>query len=254
MLSTLNSATNSRKIMTTNMLTNWKILRESEDPKMRFLYWLKCREAARIGKMLYDKPPYTCDEIIGKYKFCNVNREHDAVTIWVKDNIRDNPRLIAERTPHLMVMNLAIARLFNHPATLEEIGFPLMSVDRLQTACDVAAARKDRGEKMLRGAYLVTPHGGKNKGVKTSDYVVRIVGYLCESIAPFKHFLGLSGIAEEMLKAYGWQAFMVNQICTDLRYTPWFKDAPDWETFVMAGPGTRRGINRSNGCIERTDV
>src|SRR5258706_9738344 len=40
--------------------------------------------------------------------------------------------------------------------------------------------------------------------------------------------------------------FMVNQIITDMKYTHHLpKDrTSDWKTFILAGPGTQRGLNR----------
>lgn len=235
-------------------MINWKDLRMSTNVQDRFIYWIKCREEARLRKEIDSKPPYTRDPIIGNYKFCNVNREHDAVTIWVRENIREDGFICNMDTPHLMIMNLALARLLNHPETMVEAGLPVGTMEDVVTACQAAEKRKARGDKMLRGAYLVTPHGGKNKGVKTTDYIARIVGHLCDEIAPYGYYSNLKAVAEVMMEAYGWQGFMVNQICTDLRYTPWFEYAPDWETFVLAGPGTRRGVSRYNGATTKEDI
>jgi hypothetical protein len=53
--------------------------------------------------------------------------------------------------------------------------------------------------------------------------------------------------AEFLGKWNGLGPFLVNQIITDMKYSHHLKDAADWDTFVLAGPGTMRGLNRLHG-------
>lgn len=237
-------------------MSNWEKLKQSPDPQERFVYWVMCREQVRIRKKLGEQPPFTEDYILANHKFCNVSREDDAVTIDVKRRIRQDTELLQDTYPHRMILNLAIARLFNHPSTFIIMGLPILTIKKttINDACAYANIRKEVGEKMLRGAYMVTPHGSKNKGIPTYKYIARIVRNLHEAVAEHLVYTDFATLAKIMLKAYGWQDFMVNQLCADLRYTPWFKAAPDWETFVLAGPGTRRGINRYYGATEKNTI
>ena len=41
--------------------------------------------------------------------------------------------------------------------------------------------------------------------------------------------------------------FMTNQVVTDMKYTRYLGAASDCGTFVLAGPGTQRGLNRLHG-------
>lgn len=40
---------------------------------------------------------------------------------------------------------------------------------------------------------------------------------------------------------------MVGQIVADIKYAGVLKDAPDWMTWTVSGPGSRRGLNRVMG-------
>jgi 5-hmdU DNA kinase, helical domain len=78
-------------------------------------YWIREREFIRLRKERGDAPPYgSGDTILATYRFCNVRREDDRVTIWIRDNIRER------YANHLWLM-LCIARQINWPDTLAEL-------------------------------------------------------------------------------------------------------------------------------------
>ena len=72
------------------------------------------RHAIYINKVSGADFPWTEDKILQDYSFCNVFRELDKVTIWIRENWRepfaDHPNL-----PFAMAM----ARQINWPDTLE---------------------------------------------------------------------------------------------------------------------------------------
>src|SRR5690606_38730868 len=78
--------------------------------------WVRKREAIRVRKEAGQEPPYTDDPILRAFRFCNVRREDDRVTVWIRDHIR---RPYADH-PHLWFM-LCIARQINWPETLAEL-------------------------------------------------------------------------------------------------------------------------------------
>lgn len=205
--------------------------------KRRFMYFIEAREDARYGKeVVGGKPPYSTDPIIAQYRFCNINREDDTVTKWIAQHVRSR-----ELTRTEMVTSLAIARIYNEPNTLKCI-LPYQSLELSKATLELL--RKD-GEKLMRGAYMTGAHGTKNKGVNVIDYyhkafveIEKLPWLLCDSLA---------SVAERLVQVEGMGSFFANQICTDLRYTEHYADAPDWSTFILCGPGTRRGIDRWDG-------
>lgn len=62
---------------------------------------------------------WTSDPILMEYRFCNVFRELDRVTIWVRKSWRDK----YSRHPNLWFA-MCVARQINWPDTLAEAGFP----------------------------------------------------------------------------------------------------------------------------------
>ena len=203
-------------------------------PQMLFLHFIAEREDARVAKE-HGIYPHTCDPIIQSFKFCNINREHDRVTRWVKEHVRDNPKINGSKS--CLVMSLAIARVFNHPPTLQQI-LPMRSWAVMRTK--VAELKKEG--KVFRGAYKMPAHGSGGMNVSSADYFIN--GLQQIGAMDFEKCVTLESVALKIQDARGFGPFLANQVTTDLRYTKHFKDAPDWETFVLCGPGTKKGLCR----------
>src|SRR4249919_3123124 len=91
-----------------------------KDPVERLFAFIHERYMIYIRKEAEDKPPWTDDPILRDYRFCNIYREDDKVTVWIRENWRkpnsDDPDLW---------FAMCVARLFNLPTTLEAIGYPV---------------------------------------------------------------------------------------------------------------------------------
>jgi len=212
--------------------------------------WMRAREAARERKEAGHPPPYTNDPVIGEWRFCNVRREDDRVTRWVRSNIRE----AFAGHPHLWFM-LCIARQINWPDTLAELierrawpdtpGFTpeLMTVvlnDR----------KKVRGEKTYGGAYTI--NAPSKKGADKQQHVAET---LCGGLWARRHIFAdrldrsptLQGVHELIRRSKGWGDFMAYQAVVDMRFTPLLNTAADVTSWAAAGPGTLRGLNRVHG-------
>lgn len=202
------------------------------DTRTRLSYWITEREAIRIRKSM-QQSPLTNDPILATMRFCNVNREDDAVTRWVKTNVRD---AYANMGIPFQMQQLVASRIFNHPATLEM----LLPITDFSTALEQLQAIRQRKMKILRGAYLMPPH--RKGAASIEEYWLSVV----EDVGR-QEYTGLNSLqayADTLLKIHGLGPFIVNQLCTDLRYMPIGKNTPDWDTFLLCGPGTTRGLNR----------
>ena len=63
-----------------------------------------------IRKEVYkQRAPWTNDEILQKYKFCNVFREHDSSTVYLENKILTNKKLTLKDK----VLNIYYFRFFN---------------------------------------------------------------------------------------------------------------------------------------------
>lgn len=220
-------------------------------PIESLLHWVREREAIRIRKESGAPQPWTEDPILAKYRFCNVRREDDRVTVWVRKHIREP---FADH-PDLWFM-LAIARWINWPATLEQMiarREDCWPSERGFHPEKIAWALKEReklGQKVFTGAYTI--NAPSKKGASKIDYVANevlgkpwqqrdYIGKLLDNGPTIKR-------AHECLTNYkGWGNFMAYQVCVDLRFTRYLRDASDVSTWAAAGPGTISGLNRVHG-------
>ena len=179
------------------------------------------------------------DPILSNYRFCNVNREHDTVTRWIAKHVRP---VLSYENLSTAVSHLYVCRIFNEPAILNKI----MPLTHFPSARKRLHAMKTEGHKLLRGAYMCVSHGAENRGKSTIDYFMDHAEQLAR--LPFSDCNTLHQVAKKMKHVKGIGDFIANQVCTDLRYqSPWAKEWLDWTTFVLAGPGTKRGLNRYYG-------
>ena len=206
------------------------------DNTERFFYYINERHNIYLKRRKRDPFPWTEDEILQTFSFCNVFRELDTVTIWLRQNWRepyaDHPNL-----PFAMAM----ARQINWPETLEELGFPEhWNPERLKA---IMHGRMDRGEKVYTGAYMLT---GTLGGTKVEQTIDKILTPLYENPPPIHHN-SLQNTWAEYLPYAGFSGFMAYEVVTDLRHTKYLDKAEDIMTWANAGPGAKRGLNRIHG-------
>lgn len=208
-------------------------VRMSDDFYQLLLHWMCEREKARVGS--------TDDPIIREWRFCNVNRCDDRETRWIFRHV-----IAAHEDSSSLWFNLVVARFINWSPTLETIGY-FEEWDAPTFIARIEAI--PAGTKVYTGAYMV-PAGpaGIQKHRYLADCVFtrlwdlaygRAVGFPMPprgaTLADWSNFLRQAPLMGDFLR---------NQIVTDLRYTRYLEGATDWETFVLPGPGTQRGLNR----------
>lgn len=210
-------------------------------------YWVREREAVRIRKACGDPQPWTSDPILSTYRFCNVRREDDRGTVWIRENIR---KPFAEHR-HLWLM-LCIARQINWPETLSELIFngawPVSGAFDPREITTVLNRRKDRGDKVYTGAYMIS--APPTKGADKQAYIAEtVIGDLWRRRAQFERWDGatLQKTHERIMRSNGWGAFMAYQAVVDMRFTYLLGMAEDAQSWAAAGPGTIRGLNRLHG-------
>lgn len=195
-------------------------------------FWIEERENIRRAKERGDPKPWTADPIMRTNRFCNVHREDDKVTRW----IRDNWRLPYAGHPN-MVGAMAMARLVNWPDTLAELGFPEQW--NREHFIRVIADRKARGEKSWTGAYMITAELGAGSPTKEVSVAKTLDWFFEES-------WDLDTCYDAWLdfqEAPRVGSFISAQIVADLKHTPALSNASDKMTFCAPGPGSTRGMN-----------
>lgn len=209
------------------------------------------RERVRVAKESGFHKPWTNDRMLQNYRFCNNNREDDTVTQWIKKWIRDP----YAHHPNLWLM-LALARNINWPPTLLELmedkkhAWPRDQWDPARCR-EIMNARKARGEKLYSGAYMLNAQYGKeNKKADDKAYFTCYIVMLpfwdqhddmtTEILQPDRT---LAHVSTMLQRGHGWGGFMAGQVIADMKMTPFLSDAPDWWTWAVSGPGSRRGLN-----------
>lgn len=199
-------------------------------------YWIKERHAIYEARRLGQKKPWTQDPILQSYRFCNVYRELDKVTIWINKHWR---------TPHKddehLWFAMVVARLINWPDTMEAMGYPGdMSEDQF---VGTIHRRQNAGLKAYSGAYIVSTNG--NSMDKAEYLYQKVLIPMWTQRADNKPIQGekLESFYNRLTSNIGLGTFMAAQVVADMKYAPVLSNAPDWDTFAAPGPGSKRGLN-----------
>ena len=207
------------------------------NPTARVANWINERERIRIRKEAGEVKPWTHDPIFQQYRFCNIRREDDIVTRWIKDNWR-----CYAAAPNLWFA-MCLSRQINWPATLAEIGFP-HHWDAARVLA-IMRNRAARGDKVYGNAYML--RGNVQAGGDKPLYTVTNMDVLFRA--------GDKPLPEDTLENYhlrlmrhpGWGSFMAGQAVADLKHTACLAGAKDWWDWAAWGPGSNRGLNRYFG-------
>lgn len=208
-------------------------------PRHLLVYWMEERERIRLAKEKGLAKPWSTDPVFQTVYFCNVDREHDKVTRWIRDFY----------SPHvnnrMFEYNIILSRFVNRIETLKYIGYQMNhEPEELQSLILEAG---DVNGKIWGGAYLVSTNGVPMGKVA---YVVDMVMERIEKLLDTPTRAGAVRQAGTLLAAHkalqsvdGLGSFMAAQVVADLKNTP---DHPlmrceDWWTFVAPGPGSLRG-------------
>jgi len=209
----------------------------------RFAYWINERESIRLQKEVLKIPaPWTQDEILQKYRFCNVVRMDDKVSRWLTENwYKPN------YGHHNMLVACAIARFFNKPESLELITkyvFPSRSFlpSHSRRIKEILCKKKEQGKPVFNGAYMVRGALPGNPGqTKISTVMDVFVNSLVGNKIPCTD--SMEGVYNTIRSCIGYGSFMAGQVVADLRhaYPGTWEDRNDW---APAGPGSLRGMSR----------
>ena len=192
--------------------------------------------------------PWTDDYILQQYRFCNIYREIDKVSLWIRDNmIRPFEALGYE---HLWFM-LVTSRLFNKAETLGPLiesgvlGGRTFNPER--ALAELKTIREANGT-IFNSAYIINGIPAKNsvapEASKIATVVYDVLLPMWEDRAKLsKVFRTDFGSSLSALREYhGMGSFMANQAVVDMTYcSSLLKGASDIDLHVSPGPGTQKG-------------
>lgn len=201
------------------------------------MYWVEEREKIRIRKEAGRDKPWSADSVFQKTYFCNVHREDDKVTRWIRSFYSrhvDSP---------MFEYNILFSRFINRPETLGVIGFlEDHNSDELLLRLEALAATG----KVWGNAYVITTHGLR---MGKAQYLCdNVLGAAYKALSRPEHASrgGSCTLAAESLQEIeGVGTFLSGQIVADLKNTlrhP-LNTAFDRDFFVTPGPGSLRGLS-----------
>jgi 5-hmdU DNA kinase, helical domain len=198
-------------------------------------HYIYLRRAAEEPK------PWTRDFVLQRYRFTNVYRENDTVTQWIATNWR-TPHA---KDPHLWFA-MAVARHVNNPTTLAALGYPVPWCS--EHFVKTLTAMQGNGQRVFNAAYMINAQGCPKGGSKAQYLAVNVIAPLWEAHRRVAGVLNAQGatlarVSEELQQHRGIRGFMAGQIIADLKYVAPLRHAPDWWTWAVSGPGSRRGLN-----------
>lgn len=226
------------------------------DPQVLFKHWIKERHAIYLRRKtqeagdvfdtgLYAKP-WTDDPILGSYRFCNVYRQLDKVTVWLNENYY--PHFHTDHLPFAA----CVARLINEPDPLKDLLNVLPTQKKHAFAPEwfqrTLEERKAKGLSIRSAAYIVSTNG---RSTPFPEYIANeVLAPLWGSRSLYMpvDYSSLFSYSITLKKFMGIASFIAGQIVADLKYVhPTMQKMHDWDTFVVPGPGSKRGLNRLHG-------
>lgn len=194
--------------------------------------------------ILRRQAPWTDDEILRDYKFCNVYRELDGGTQAIVKYLRQ-----PDISPQNKLFNIIAYRFFNRRDTIERLFGGLLDISAFDRK--YYERRFDeikRQENIFSNAYLITAHA-YNPDYRPQDKHVQILLMLDDLRAKINAVIeelrqsspqeGLAVIARNVPLA---GAFLSGQILLDATYAG---DIVDYtgDDFLVVGPGAHWGLN-----------
>ena len=184
-------------------------------------------------------PPWTKDEVLQQYRFCNVFRELDAGTIWMRENLTTPNE---DKPWSQMIANCGYYRMFNLIATGEFLGW--VEEWDIPATIKKLAQRQTEGHVLFTSAHVVRGE----QGIPKIATVCNSIGDLYQASERIAEIAAekqtLQSVYEELIKIRSIGGFVAYEIVTDLRHTPVLRNATDTMTWAHVGPGASRGLKR----------
>ncbi len=216
-----------------------------------FFEYARARYQLMLDRDADFERPWTDDPILQQYRFCNIFREDDKTTKWIRKHITS-----AGYGKNLLGA-MVIARWFNRIETLERMlppdgsEAPLWRFNLFYNYGEIESWKIAMRERLsdvhplVTGAYMIKTPAKMNKLegliwcleqiLPNAEYAQQIFaqpGYTLKS-------------ATEYLVNFPYLGpFMAYEVVTDLRHTKMMENAPDIMTWANPGPGAARGASR----------
>jgi len=216
------------------------------------LYWVRERHSIYLKKSSGQAFPWTEDEILKTKRFCNVFRELDKETLWIRENwlnpLKDDENLWF--APFIF-------RMFNLGSTFEKFFVStkgrniVTNFEENRDLFDKYLRELSKTTPVFSSAYMLTTHG-KATDSKSSFYLNELIPILHGKKQEILEILKSNSFEESFSKIKdlnlpAYKGFILYQALLDLTYTKYLTDHTDKYSWTLIGPGAVRGLNRLYG-------
>ena len=206
------------------------------------IYWVSERDNILQRKSLGLEAPWSEDCTFQQVYFCNVRREDDKVTKWIRENYN---QLVPESST--TEFNMMLARLVNKPSSLKEMSWPFPFWDDFYHDVFTSTMAKP---KSWGGAYIVSTNG---LSVPKHEYICDVLTAALPHFEQVRQATTLQTAHKALMGIQGLGSFMAAQVVADLKNTKGHAlyNAEDWWDWCAFGPGSLRGmawVNETEKC------
>ena len=211
------------------------------------LYWYFAWERQNIfwKKLNGEEAPWTDDNILQQYKFCNSYRVNDRVSQYLLKNVIYNGNIYEDED---MLFRIILFKLFNKEATWEllvnEFGDITLKEFNFERYSKVLSEATLKGVKIYNDAYISCANKAFGYDRKHDNHLALLNKMFNEDkIAGRIKSCKTMKEAFDIIKSYPLIGnFMAYQLVTDINYS----EVVDWreDEFTVAGPGSLRGIKK----------
>lgn len=195
-------------------------------------------------KVLNLPAPWSTDEILRNYRFCNVYRELDGGTLALTKYLTDESISVGKK-----LFNIVAYRFFNRRDTIENLFGGLLDPENFDfEAFEARFDAKRNQESLFSNAYLISSHP-YNAAYRPKDKHVQVLLMLADMAGKIKDFCrelaetpaagGLSVVEKHVALA---GPFLAGQILLDATYAGNIVDYTA-NDFLIVGPGAHWGLD-----------
>jgi hypothetical protein len=221
-------------------------------PKVRsevydtYWYFASERQAIFERRVSGQLGPWTTDEILGRFKFCNTFRASDRVSQYLIGRVIYDGRE-EERSPADTFLRIVLFRLFSKESTWDALEQATGGVSCATLAGEQAATALDQlreRQSIYTAAFILCAHDAFRQPSKHRNHLALV-----------HHMFGEHKLARSLAQAQSLQEvyelllgfpmigpFMAYQLTIDLNYSPHLNFSEN--DFTVPGPGAVRGLRK----------
>ncbi len=195
-------------------------------------YWINEREAIRQRKESGTPGPWTTDPNMANVRYCNVHREDDKVTRYIRG-------CAVYSRPAVPAWVVVLGRMLNRISTLEAVKDAVQAGDLQVVKSILKTLRHD--DRIWGNAYTISTCG------KSMDKVDYVIDHVVQTVKDNDHMFFESTCEKMFAKLTsfdGLGSFLAGQVVADLKNIKGhpLATASDWWAFAVPGPGSLKGL------------